>query len=47
MAEKFLNGPQIGTIVQKVGGETVPNGVGADLGIESHGCEVLGDLASN
>ena len=42
MAEKFLNGPQIGTIVQKVGGETVPELVGmhilepGDLGILPH-----------
>ena len=47
MTEQFLHGTKICAVVQEMRGETVPDGVRADLGVESDLFEVLRDLPTN
>ena len=47
MSKEFLYGTKVRSIVQKVCRKAVPDGVGADLRIQSNCSKVLGDLAAN
>ena len=47
VSQQLLHGTKVGTIVEKMRGEAVPNGVRTDFGVETDGTEVLRDLASN
>ena len=46
VAQKLLDTAQVGAVVQQVGGEAVPQGVRADVGIEPGLGEVLGRRCS-